>query len=83
MAAELRVSSMTIRRDLNAMSDDGLITLQHGGATVGCLAPLLKGKKNIIITTHSLLAIKIPVILCFRQNLLHQRVQIAAFHSYF
>lgn len=103
LAAELEVSSMTIRRDLNAMSDDGLITLQHGGAilnsgslfefnmlmkqenrmpekmriaekclsyvnegdsiyldagtTVSCLAPLLKEKKNIIIMTHSLLAI--------------------------
>ena len=32
LASELSVSSMTIRRDLNALSDDGLITLQHGGA---------------------------------------------------
>ena len=93
---------MTIRRDLTALSDDGLITLQHGGAvlnngslfefnmsmknekrvtekmelakqcmeyvhegdsiyldagtTVSCLALLLKEKKNILIMTHSLLA---------------------------
>lgn len=102
LAAELSVSSMTIRRDLTALSDDGLITLQHGGAvlnngslfefnmsmknekrvtekmelakqcmeyvhegdsiyldagtTVSCLALLLKEKKNILIMTHSLLA---------------------------
>ncbi len=102
LAAELDVSTMTIRRDLNALADDGLITQQHGGAvlnngslfefnmamknqkrmpekmaiakrcldyiqegdsiyldagtTVSCLPPLLKGKKNILIMTHSLIA---------------------------
>ncbi|MFR3729654.1 DeoR/GlpR family DNA-binding transcription regulator [Lacrimispora sp.] len=34
LASELSVSSMTIRRDLNALSDDGLISLQHGGAVL-------------------------------------------------
>lgn len=105
LAAELSVSSMTIRRDLGALSDDGLITLQHGGAvlnngslfefnmsmknqnfvpekmalarrcmeyvnegdsiyldagtTVSCLAFFLKEKKNILIMTHSLLAMNL------------------------
>ena len=102
LASELNVSSMTIRRDLNTLADDGLITLQHGGAvlnngslfefnmtmknqkrmaekmaiakkcmdyiqdgdsiyldagtTVSCLALLLKEKKNILVMTHSLIA---------------------------
>lgn len=102
LAAELAVSAMTIRRDLNALAKSGLITVQHGGATlnsgslfefnmamknenqmtekmriakkcleyvhggdsvyldagttVSCLAPLLKGKENVLIMTHSLLA---------------------------
>ncbi len=34
LASELSVSSMTIRRDLNTLSDDGLISLQHGGAVL-------------------------------------------------
>jgi len=34
LASELSVSSMTIRRDLNSLSDDGLISLQHGGAVL-------------------------------------------------
>ena len=100
LAAELAVSAMTIRRDLNALAKSGLITVQHGGATlnsgslfefnmamknenqmtekmriakkcleyvhggdsvyldagttVSCLAPLLKGKENVLIMTHSL-----------------------------
>lgn len=34
LAAELAVSAMTIRRDLNALAKSGLITVQHGGATL-------------------------------------------------
>lgn len=32
LAEELGVSVMTIRRDLKALSDNGLVTLTHGGA---------------------------------------------------
>lgn len=32
LAEELQVSSMTIRRDLAALSSNGLVTLEHGGA---------------------------------------------------
>lgn len=34
LAADLGVSSMTIRRDLTALADDGLISLQRGGAVL-------------------------------------------------
>lgn len=34
LAEELNVSSMTIRRDLGALAKDGLVTVQHGGATL-------------------------------------------------
>ena len=116
LAAELAVSAMTIRRDLNALTKSGLVTVQHGGATlnsgslfefnmtmknenrmtekmriaqkcleyvhggdsiyldagttVSCLAPLLKDRENILIMTHSLLAMNQlsdsdqPVIMC-------------------
>lgn len=32
MSEELKVSSMTIRRDLNKLAEDGLVSLEHGGA---------------------------------------------------
>lgn len=34
LAEELNVSSMTIRRDLKALSENGLVTLGHGGAVL-------------------------------------------------
>jgi len=34
LAEELKVSSMTIRRDLTALADSGLVTLEHGGAVL-------------------------------------------------
>lgn len=117
LANELGVSTMTIRRDLTALADEGLATLQYGGATlnsgslfelnmmikgehrmaekvmiaekclsyvhdgdsiyldsgttVGCLAPLLKQRKNILVMTHSILVMNqlmdadgLDVILC-------------------
>lgn len=33
-AEELNVSAMTIRRDLNTLAENGLVTLHHGGATL-------------------------------------------------
>ena len=34
LAERIQVSSMTIRRDLNAMAEDGMVTLEHGGAVL-------------------------------------------------
>ena len=34
LATELSVSAMTIRRDLSALAENGLVTVQHGGATL-------------------------------------------------
>ena len=34
LAERIQVSSMTIRLDLNAMAEDGMVTLEHGGAVL-------------------------------------------------
>lgn len=34
LAERIQVSSMTIRRDLNAMAEDGMVTLERGGAVL-------------------------------------------------
>lgn len=34
LSEELKVSSMTIRRDLKTLSENGLVTLEHGGAVL-------------------------------------------------
>ena len=34
LAERIQVSPMTIRRDLNAMAEDGMVTLEHGGAVL-------------------------------------------------
>ena len=34
LSEQLNVSVMTIRRDLNSMAEDGIVTLTHGGAVL-------------------------------------------------
>ena len=48
LAEELQVSSMTIRRDLAALSSNGLVTLEHGGAMLnsGSMFEYTNKKKN-------------------------------------
>ena len=45
LAERIQVSSMTIRRDLNAMAEDGMVTLEHGGAV---LLHSLPGRKDTV-----------------------------------
>ena len=58
IAARLSVSELTIRRDINSLAQQGLVTRVHGGATLRSsiepgLAPGLAGHDPSIFVTQS------------------------------